>query len=82
VALAITTSGRSPNVLKALEAARARGMVTVALTGRDGGPAAALATIHVNVPEQRTAVVQEVHATVLHAWCELIDEEPGDRSHA
>jgi phosphoheptose isomerase len=73
VALAITTSGGSPNVVKALECANARGMVTVALTGRDGGAAGRLARIHVNVPEQRTAVAQEVHITVLHAWCELID---------
>jgi D-sedoheptulose 7-phosphate isomerase len=74
VALAITTSGHSPNVLRGLEAANARGMVTVALTGRDGGAAGQLARIHVNVPEARTAVAQEVHITVLHSWCELIDE--------
>jgi D-sedoheptulose 7-phosphate isomerase len=74
VALAITTSGQSPNVLRALEAANARGMVTIALTGRDGGAAGALATIHVNVPEPRTALAQEVHTTVLHIWCELIDD--------
>ena len=75
VALAITTSGTSPNVVRALETANARGMITVALTGRDGGDAGKLALIHVNVPEQRTAVAQEVHITVLHTWCELIDEE-------
>jgi D-sedoheptulose 7-phosphate isomerase len=74
VALAITTSGHSPNVVRALESANARGMVTIALTGRDGGAAGKLARIHVNVPEARTAVAQEVHITVLHAWCELIDE--------
>jgi D-sedoheptulose 7-phosphate isomerase len=74
VALAITTSGQSPNVLRGLEAANARGMVTIALTGRDGGAAGKLARIHVNVPEARTAVAQEVHITVLHTWCELIDE--------
>ena len=75
VALAITTSGTSPNVVRALETANARGMVTIALTGRDGGEAGKLALIHVNVPEQRTALAQEVHTTVLHAWCELIDGE-------
>ena len=73
VALAITTSGESPNVLRAIEAANARGMVTVALTGRSGGEAATLARIHVNVPEERTALAQEVHITVLHIWCEMID---------
>jgi D-sedoheptulose 7-phosphate isomerase len=74
VALAITTSGESPNVVQGLEAANARGLVTIALTGRDGGAAGKLAAIHVNVPEPRTALAQEVHTTVLHVWCELIDE--------
>ena len=79
VALAITTSGRSPNVVRGLEAANARGMVTIALTGRDGGGAGKLASIHVNVPESRTAIVQEVHTTVLHAWCELIEKAMEER---
>ena len=73
VALAITTSGTSPNVVRALDAANARGLITIALTGRDGGEAGGLARIHVNVPEARTALVQEAHITVLHTWCELID---------
>lgn len=77
VALGMTTSGTSHNILRALEAANARGMTTIALTGRDGGAAGTLASIHVNVPEARTAVVQEVHITVLHAWCELIEEGMG-----
>ena len=75
VALAITTSGGSPNVLRALEAAAARGLVTMALTGRDGGEAGRAARFHVNVAEERTALVQEVHRTILHIWCELIDAE-------
>jgi D-sedoheptulose 7-phosphate isomerase len=74
VALAITTSGRSPNVVKALERATALGLTTVALTGGDGGEAGRLAGIHVNVPGARTAAAQEVHTTVLHILCELIDE--------
>ena len=75
VALAISTSGTSPNIVRAIEAANGRGMVSIALTGRDGGEAGRLARIHVNVPEARTALAQEVHTTVLHLWCELIDEE-------
>ena len=75
IALAVTTSGTSPNIVGAIEAANARGMVSIALTGRAGGDAGQLAKIHVNVPEARTALAQEVHATVLHLWCELIDEE-------
>jgi D-sedoheptulose 7-phosphate isomerase len=76
VALGITTSGTSANVVAALETANARGLVTIALTGRDGGAAGRTARLHVNVAESRTALVQEVHTTILHAWCELIDAAP------
>jgi D-sedoheptulose 7-phosphate isomerase len=75
IALAISASGTSPNIVRAIAAANGRGMVTIALTGRDGGDAGRLAKIHVNVPEARTALAQEVHITVLHLWCELIDGE-------
>jgi D-sedoheptulose 7-phosphate isomerase len=73
IALGVTTSGMSPNVVAALETANARGLITMALTGRDGGAAGRIARLHVNVAEDRTAVVQEVHTTILHVWCELID---------
>jgi D-sedoheptulose 7-phosphate isomerase len=79
VALAITTSGRSPNVVCGLEAANRRGLVTIALTARDGGDAGRLARIHVNVPEARTPIAQEVHRTVLHVWCELLDRDQTTR---
>ena len=75
IALAISTSGTSPNIVRAIEAANRRGLVSIALTGRDGGDAGQLAKIHVNAPEARTALAQEVHTTVLHLWCELIDGE-------
>src|SRR5215211_2810763 len=58
VALGITTSGSSANVVKALERARDTGMVTIALTGRDGGAAGKIADIHVNVPDESTPRVQ------------------------
>jgi D-sedoheptulose 7-phosphate isomerase len=74
VAIGITTSGNSPNVLRALETGNARGMITVALTGR-GGAAGSIARLHVRVDEERTARIQEVHATVLHVICELIEHE-------
>ena len=74
VALGISTSGNSPNVLRALEVANALGLVTIALTGR-GGEAAKLAKYHVAVDEARTSRVQEVHATVLHVMCELVERE-------
>jgi D-sedoheptulose 7-phosphate isomerase len=74
VAFAISTSGTSPNVLRGLAAANAQGLTTIALTGRDGGEAGRQATIHLHVAEPRTALAQEVHITVLHILCELIDE--------
>ena len=75
VAVGISTSGESPNVLLALQAARARGLKTIALTGRDGGTIGAAAEIHVNVPDQNTARVQEVHRTILHVMCEVIERD-------
>jgi len=75
LAFAISTSGRSANVVEGLRAARARGLTTIAMTGRDGGPAGALADIHINVPDPSTARVQEAHRTVIHAICELVERE-------
>jgi phosphoheptose isomerase len=74
VALGISTSGRSVNVLTALEAANAKGMKTIALTGRDGGVIGKAAGIHINVPHASTARVQEVHRTVIHAICALVEK--------
>jgi phosphoheptose isomerase len=79
VALGISTSGGSPNVLAALEAARARGLKTIALTGKDGGAVGRAAAIHVNVPAQSTARVQEVHRTLLHIICDIVESELVDR---
>jgi D-sedoheptulose 7-phosphate isomerase len=78
LALAITTSGVSPNLVAALELARSMGLATAALTGRDGGPVGRLVDVHVNVPESSSARVQEVHRTMLHALCELVEAEAGD----
>jgi D-sedoheptulose 7-phosphate isomerase len=74
VAVAISTSGNSANVIEGLRAASERGMTTVALTGRDGGEAGAIADIHLNVPHEVTARVQEVHGVLLHVVCELVEE--------
>ena len=73
VALAISTSGGSANVLAALEVARAAGLQTIALTGRDGGSVGRSAAIHVNVPSASTARVQEVHRTLLHVICDIVE---------
>jgi D-sedoheptulose 7-phosphate isomerase len=80
VALGISTSGESPNVSAALQVARERGLKTIALTGRDGGSVGAAAEIHVNVPDQNTARVQEVHRTLLHVMCEVIEDGLGLRT--
>jgi len=73
VAFGISTSGRSPNVESALAAAKALGLITIAMTGRDGGKMGADADIHLNVAENATPRVQEVHRTIMHAMCTLID---------
>jgi len=77
VLLAITTSGRSASVIAALRAARELGMRSVALTGSGGGRLAAglgPSDVHVCVPHERTARIQEVHLLVLHCLCDAIDQ--------
>lgn len=74
VAVGISTSGTSPNVVAGLEAALAGGLATVALTAGDGGRIARLAHAPIVVPAAATPRVQEVHRTLLHAICELIEE--------
>jgi D-sedoheptulose 7-phosphate isomerase len=76
VLLAISTSGNSPNVCRAIAAAHERGMIVVALTGRNGGNMADLlqeADVEIRVPANRTARIQEVHLVVIHCLCDLID---------
>jgi D-sedoheptulose 7-phosphate isomerase len=79
VAVAISTSGRSPNVLAGLQSARMRGLKTVAFTGGDGGSIGAAADVHVNVPHEVTPRVQEVHRTLIHAVCDLVEQQVGSR---
>lgn len=74
VALGISTSGKSPNVVAALDEARRRGLATIALTGHDGGPVGRASAIHINVPSPSTPRVQEVHRTVLHIICDLVEQ--------
>lgn len=75
VAFGISTSGRSENVLAALQAANAKGVKTIALTGRDGGAIGKTVAIHVNVPHESTARIQEVHRTVIHVICALVERK-------
>ncbi len=75
--VALSTSGRSPNVLLAVEAAQARGAWVLALTGRDGGPIATTLTdadIELRVPSEVTARIQEVHILALHCLCSAVDQ--------
>jgi len=76
VAVALTTSGGSANVNEALRWALDRSLTTVALTGRDGGESGRLADIHVNVPDDSPQRVQEVHITILHVTCDLVELDP------
>ncbi len=78
VLLAISTSGNSENVARAIHAAHERGLRVVALTGRDGGAIAgtlADGDIEIRVPAERTCRIQEVHLLVIHCLCDLIDAE-------
>ncbi len=74
VAVGITTSGVSPNVLAGLEAARRIGLRTAALLGRDGGPVAQLAEIALVVPAEETARIQEVHIFAGHLLCRRVED--------
>jgi D-sedoheptulose 7-phosphate isomerase len=71
--LGISTSGRSPSVVQALETARSRGLKTAALLGRDGGPALAHADLPIVVADDETARIQEGHALLIHLLCEGLD---------
>jgi D-sedoheptulose 7-phosphate isomerase len=81
VAFAISTSGRSRNVLDALAEARRRQLTTVALVGSHTGGVAAVADIVISVPSENTARIQEAHRTALHALCELIEDHLAGAAH-
>jgi len=73
VAWGISTSGKSPNIIKALETAKKMGLVTIGFTGRDGGDIARMVDYSLNVSSNSTPRVQEVHITVAHVICEMVD---------
>jgi D-sedoheptulose 7-phosphate isomerase len=73
VAIAISTSGNSPNIIKALETAKNMGVVTILLSGKDGGRAKGMADFEFIVPSSDTPRIQEIHITLGHVLCELID---------
>jgi D-sedoheptulose 7-phosphate isomerase len=71
--IAISTSGKSPNVIKAAEKARTIGCKVIGLTGCSGEPLASHCDIAIVVPSERTSRVQEAHITIGHLWCEMVD---------
>ena len=77
VLLAISTSGKSSNIVQAVQAAHDREMTVIALTGKDGGNMARLlhsADIEIRAPSTVTAHIQEIHLLVIHCLCDLVDE--------
>ncbi|MBD0784943.1 D-sedoheptulose 7-phosphate isomerase [Vibrio sp. Y2-5] len=76
VLFGLSTSGNSGNILKAIEAAKAKGMKTIALTGKDGGKMAGIADVEVRVPHFGYADrIQEVHIKIIHIIIQLIEKE-------
>ena len=74
VLVAISTSGKSKNVLRAAEKARELGCRTIALTGATAEPLRSLCEVSVAVPSNRTSRIQEAHITIGHLWCEMVDQ--------
>lgn len=74
IIIGISTSGNSPNVLKGLEVAASMGVKTVAFTGKKGGKIAEAVEVLLNVESETTARIQEVHITLGHAICDLVDQ--------
>jgi len=74
ILVTFTTSGNSPNILRALQAAREKGLFSIAILGRDGGAATALADIPLIVPAPATMHIQEAHQVLLHILCVQIEE--------
>jgi D-sedoheptulose 7-phosphate isomerase len=74
VLIAISTSGRSPNILAALRAAREGGLVVIGFTGRDGGDMASLCDVCLRAPSRDTPIIQQLHITAGHILCALVEE--------
>ena len=72
--LGITTSGRSPNILKALEQCRVKGVKSIVFTGRDGGQVKDMTEYCIIVPCQKTSTIQELHIVLAHTLCECVEQ--------
>ena len=75
IAVGISTSGNSPNVIRAIEKAKLIGLETVGITGGDGGKLRAVCGIVITAGSKDTPRIQEAHITIIHALCELIEDE-------
>jgi len=74
VAVGISTSGRSPNVVEALRVASARGLLTIGMTGGGGGRLEGKVHYLIDVPSHDTPRIQEVHTMVVHVLCQIVEE--------
>ncbi|MCL5669759.1 MAG: D-sedoheptulose 7-phosphate isomerase [Acidobacteria bacterium] len=79
VAVGISTSGKSPNVLRGLDVARTKGLVTIGLTGKDSGEIGKYAQYCIAVPSEATPRIQETHILIGHILCEITDAELASR---
>jgi D-sedoheptulose 7-phosphate isomerase len=77
--IGISTSGKSPNVLLALDAAKQNGLATIGFTGARGGDMSSCCDVVLRAPSDRTAVIQQIHITAAHAICGLIERRLGKR---
>jgi D-sedoheptulose 7-phosphate isomerase len=75
ILLGISTSGNSPNIIRAVEAAKEKDILSIVLTGGSGGKLIDLADLTLNVPSSRTPHIQEAHIWAVHCICQLVDEE-------
>lgn len=75
VLIAITTSGTSPNILKAVKVARSKSVKVIGLTGRNGGKLKDMADLTIIVPSNNTPRIQEAHITIGHIICEIVEKE-------
>jgi D-sedoheptulose 7-phosphate isomerase len=77
VLIGLSTSGKSPNVLAALDAAREMGIVAIGFTGKKGGDLSSCCDIVLNAPSDRTPVIQQIHMTAAHIVCGLVERAVG-----
>lgn len=74
VLLAISTSGRSPSILRAMDAARSKGLVVIGMTGRTGGEMPQRSDLILHAPSDSTPLIQQVHITAAHIFCGLVEQ--------